>query len=95
MKKQWIYFFGCFPVEEMKIIIIMCVKKEKKKVQKLIWATDQTVSRYNGKLYHDIAILVCSGLGNCIATLGCWVQVYCNRACSLAWEKVTIQLVVS
>ena len=38
-----------------------CVKNEKKKEgekvqQKLIWATAQSVSRYNGKLYRDIAL---------------------------------------
>ena len=49
----------------------MC-EKGKKKVQKLFWATAQTVSRYNGKLYRDIASWVCSGLRNCIA-IGCAV----------------------
>ena len=37
-------------------------KKKKKKMQKLIWATAQTVSRYNGKLYRDMALWECSGI---------------------------------
>ena len=53
-----------------------CMKKKerkKEKVQKLIWATAQTMSRYNGKLYRDMALWMCSGLDNCIATWGSWV----------------------
>ena len=54
----------------------MCEKKtrEKKKGEKVqqkpIWATAQTVSRYNGKMYRDIAVLVCSGLRNCVVIQG-------------------------
>ena len=40
------------------------------------------MSQYNGELYCDLASWVCCGFsciaiwwaGNCIATLGCWVQ---------------------
>ena len=65
-----------------------------------------TVSQYNRKLYCDTAGLkglsgcefvlqynncivtgAAGGLGKCIA-IG---ELYCNRACSVAWEKVTIQ----
>ena len=34
-------------------------RNKKKKKQKLIWATAQTLSRYNGKLYRDMALWVC------------------------------------
>ena len=38
----------------------------KKKMQELIGLLPKTVSRYNGKLYRDIATWVCSG-SRCIA----------------------------
>ena len=62
---MFVYVFGYFPVAGKKK---KSVKKEKKKkrVQKLFWATAQIVSRYNGKLYRDIAAWVCSG-SRCIA----------------------------
>ena len=51
----------------------MCVKNDEKKND---LGTDlgycPNYVTYNGKLYRDIVVLVCSGLGNCIATLGCW-----------------------
>ena len=55
-------YFWVFPVAEEKKKKKTCEKKNEKKVQKLFWATAQTVSRYNGKLYIDIASWVCSGL---------------------------------
>ena len=47
---------------------------EKKRVQELIWATARTVSQYNGTLYRDMALWMCSRLGKCIA-IG---DLYCN-----------------
>ena len=67
-------FLGVFLVAEKKKYE---KRKKKKKVQlKLIWATSQTMSRYNGKLYRDMALWVCrlarGGLcrntPNCIVT---------------------------
>ena len=99
-KKKYVYmYFWVFPIAEMK-------KKrcEKKKVQKLFWATAQTVSRYNGKLYRDMALWMCSGLDICIATWGSWLLgkrvaihlLYCDRdECWLGENCVVIQGIVS
>ena len=52
---MYIYFFGCFPVEEMKK---KSVKNEKKKKKCRKWlGYYPTVSQYNGKLYCDTASL--------------------------------------
>ena len=50
----------------------MCEKREKKNdaETELGYCLNRVTIQW--KLYRDIAILVCSGLGNCIATLGCW-----------------------
>ena len=45
-------------------------EKKKNILQELIWATAQTVSRYNGTLYRDMALWMSSRLGKCIAIGG-------------------------
>ena len=92
------FFWSSSSIKEKKKL---CVKNEKKKgVQELIWATAQTVSRYNGTLYRDMALGVCIGL-ELYCNMSSWAagKVYCNRGVvlqpakgCLAWEKVTIQL---
>ena len=51
-------YFWVFPIEEM--------EKRKKMLEKLFWATVQMVSRYNGKLYRDMALWVCGFGGSCV-----------------------------
>ena len=48
----------------------ICVKKKNSLGTDLGYCPNCVTIQW--KLYHDIAIQVCSGLGNCIATLGCW-----------------------
>ena len=75
-KKCIYFFFGCFSCSrnEKK----MHEKKRKKKGEGKGWAIAQLCHNTMGNCIVTQQVLGVMLAGNCIATLGCWVFMYCN-----------------